>query len=53
MGIKHLHTTIDYKKLIEDQANMVVDRSYVPPVPKKTVQKGIQKKLRKSSIKRS
>ncbi len=49
MGIKHLHTTIDYKKLIEDQANIVVDRSYVPPVSKK----GTQKKLRKSSVKRS
>lgn len=26
MGILHLHTTIDYKRLIEDQANMAFSR---------------------------
>lgn len=51
MGIANLHTTIDYKKLIETQANMVVERNHVA-VGKEKINQRPMTKVKTSTRKR-
>lgn len=46
MSIPNIHTTIDYKKLIKDQANQVTGRCYVEQ-QKNTKQKTYTKQMMK------
>ena len=50
MGIKNLHTTIDYKELIERQANTVIER--VNPKDKLKTKCNQDVKVKKKVIKR-
>ena len=50
MSIKNLHTTIDYKELIERQANTVIER--VNPQDKFKSKNNYNNKVKKKVIKR-
>ena len=54
MGIKHIHTTIDYKELIESQANTIVKRgSSIPNNKQLGKQKSMVKTNHRTTRKRS
>lgn len=54
MSIKHIHTTIDYKELIERQANTIIKRGfYIPNNKKVEKQKSMVKSNRRTTRKRS